>query len=286
MSEVNGPEGTTSDNRTQLDATAAGGSNGGGETWVAGLQDEENRTLVEAKKWAGPDDALKSYRELQNHASKALTMPGEDATAEDWDAFYSKLGRPEKADGYEYQMPEGLPDNFPYDEGLAVESRNWAHEAGLSPKQAQTMHGKFVQYAAAQQAQHDKAMQKAEGETHRALVQEWGEPDTEGYKRNVELTTRAARQLGVMEDLTKAGMIAADGGVRSATLAKALAKVGAAMFAEDSVLSGGGGVLKNPFSDGDSFNLTDQGKIIRSDPRKAAALIRAAGGDPAVYGLK
>lgn len=285
MTDVNGPEVKASDNRTVVDAAADGGSNSGGETWVAGLQVEENRALVEAKQWGSPDDALKSYRELQTHASKALVPPGEGATAEDWSAFHAKLGRPEKPDGYEYRMPEGLSDNFAYDEALAVESRNWAHEAGLTPRQADIMHGKMVQYTDALQKQHDDAMLKAEGEAHRDLIREWGDADTEGYKRNVEMAARAARNLGVMDDLTKAGMIAPDGGIRSATLAKALAKVGTTMFGEDSVLTGGGGVLKNPFSSGDSFNLTEQGKILRSDPKKAASLIRAAGQDPATYGL-
>ena len=74
------------------------GSNGGDENWVAGLQIEDNRTLVEAKQWKSADDAIKSYRELEAHASKALKVPGADATAEDWDAFYGKLGRPESPD--------------------------------------------------------------------------------------------------------------------------------------------------------------------------------------------
>lgn len=262
------------------------GSNGGGETWAAGLQVEENRALVEAKQWGSIDDALKSYRELQTHASKALQLPGENATAEDWDKFYSKLGRPEKAEGYELKLnAEAIPQDFPYDEKSAIEFRNWAHEAGLTPRQAQMLHDKFVGYQSEAFVAAKEAAAKREADTHRELVSEWGDPDTASYKQNVELMSRAVSQLGLKSALAELGALSGDGAVRNATLAKALAKVGKELYAEDTLATTANGVLSNPFSDGDSFNLTEQGRLIRSDPRKAKALIQAAGKKPADFGL-
>nr|BDD44477.1 scaffold protein [Bacilli bacterium]BDD44721.1 scaffold protein [bacterium] len=40
----------------------------------------------------------------------------------------------------------------------------------------------------------------------------------------------------------------------------------------------------NPFSK-DSFNMTEQGQLIRNDPDKARELIKQAGGNPALFGL-
>lgn len=285
MSDANGLS-DQGNNRADATVVADQGSNGDGKTWAAGLQVEENRALVEAKQWATPDDAIRSYRELETHASKALRLPGDNATADDWNAFYSKLGRPEKADGYELKLnAESVPQDFPYDEKSAIEFRNWAHEAGLTPRQAQTLHDKFVGYQAGAFGAAKEAAAKREGDTHRDLVTDWGDPDTSTYKQNVELMSRAVAQLGLKSALVELGALGADGAVRNATLAKALSKVGKELYAEDSMATTASGALSNPFSDGDSFNLTKQGELLRSDPRKASALIRAAGKKPAEFGL-
>lgn len=285
--QANGPAGegqqTTAAASTALTDQ---GSNGGAANWVAGLQAEENRALVEAKQWASPDDALKSYRELQTHASKALTVPGDNATAEDWDRFYSKLGRPETPDKYELKLnTEAVPQDFPYDEKSAIEFRNWAHDAGLSPRQAQALHDKFVGYQANGFNTARQAVEKAQGDAHREIVREWGDPDTNGYRQNVELMSRAVAQLGLKDSLIKGGIISADGSVLDHKVAFAFAKVGKELYGEDTMATNANGVLKNPFSD-DAFNLTEQGRLVRDDPRKAAALMRAAGKNPASYGLK
>lgn len=286
MSEAaNGPAATQTTAQTST-VIADQGSNGDGKTWAAGLQVEENRALVEAKQWASPDDAIKSYRELETHASKALRLPGENATADDWNAFYSKLGRPEKPEGYELKLnAETVPADFPYDEKGAIEFRNWAHEAGLTPQQAQKLHDRFVGTQAGNLAAAKEAALAKEAKAHRDIVGEWGDPDTSLYKQNIELAGRAIQQLGLKEALVEGGVISGDGAIRNAAIAKAMAKVGKELYAEDTLATNANGVLSNPFSDGASFNLTKQGELIRSDPRKAKALIQAAGKKPSDYQL-
>lgn len=261
------------------------GSSGDNANWVAGLQAEENRALVEAKKWGNPDDALKSYRELETHASKGLHMPGENATADEWKAFYGKLGRPETPDKYELKLnTELVPQDFPYDENSAIEFRNWAHEAGLNPKQAQQLHDKFISHQAGQFGQSREAMAKAEGDTHREIVRTWGDPDTNGYRENLEYASRAISQLGLKESMVKGGILSKDGSILDAKIAFAMAKVGKELYGEDTMATNASGNLNNPFADA-TENLTAAGQLVRSDPRKAAALIRAAGKKPAEYGL-
>lgn len=283
---VNGPgdADAAADNRTVVDPNANGGSNGSGNDWLAGLE-TDNRSLVEAKGWKGPNDAIKSYREAESRLGQTLSVPGEGATAEDWNKLYDKLGRPATPDKYELKVDrENLPADFPYDETLAVNFRNWAHENGLNPRQAQALHDKWVASAAeGYQAQAQKVVQEQEA-AHRELLSKWGDKDSDGYKKNVELMSRAARELGLADALKQAQMITPDGGIRNATLAQALARVGRELFAEDSYATGDGGVLSNPWSS-DNFNLTEQGRLVRSDPNKARALIRAAGHNPAQYGL-
>lgn len=293
-STANGPEATatadaaaaaTTDNRAGETSTTLNGSGDGGGDWLAGLS-EDNRSLVEAKKWDAPEAVVKSYRDLEAHASKALVPPSEDAKPEDWDAFYGKLGRPENPDGYEFKLPEGVPEDMPYDDTLKTEFQTWAHEAGLTPKQAAMMHDKYVQQAGQQYstAVEDTAT-KVTG-AHDELTKAWGDPGSEKYQRNVELADRAIRQLGGEElrtELKQFGFMTDKGEVASAKITQMLANIGEQLYAEDAVYAGPT-ATDNPFADGKQ-NLTEQGKIVRSDPKRAKALIQAAGKNPALYGL-
>lgn len=261
------------------------GSSGSDVNWAAGLQAEDNRALVEAKQWKSPDDAIRSYRELESHLSKNLTVPGADASADEWNAFYGKLGRPDTADKYELALnTETVPQDFPYDENSALEFRNWAHEAGLSPRQAQVLHDKFVAHQAGGFTAMRENAAKLEGDTHREIVNQWGDPDTDGYKKNLEYASRAIGQLGMKDELIRLGALSSEGSVLSSKLAFALAKVGKEMYAEDSVATNANGTVNNPFST-ENFNLTQAGALIRSDPAKAKSMIRSAGLNPADYGL-
>lgn len=233
--ETNGPSGESQET-TAADSTVITEvkPEGDGETWVAGLQAEDNRALVEKKQWKTPDDAVKSYRELEALASKSLRVPGEKATEEEWDAFYVKAGKPEKPEGYELKLnPEAVPENFPYDEKSAQEYKLWAHEGGLNPKQAQKLHDKFVAHQAAQFKAAQEDTLKREETAHREIVSAWGEPETPAYKENLELAGRAIHGLGLKDALVQGGIMSADGAIKNSVIATAMLKVGKELYSED-----------------------------------------------------
>lgn len=289
---ANGPVETPTTAQSESTVIPAQGSNGETGIKVAGPLVEDNRALVEAKKWAGDDGSmdlnkvLEAYRNLESHVGKSVVVPGEGATAEEWNAFYTKLGRPPTPNDYTLQFQrEGVPENFPYSEADAVEFRNWAHELGLSPKQAQGLHDKFIGKQAGMFSGMAEQQVQRETSAHRQIVDTWGEPETEGYKQKVEFASRAINQLGLREALVEGGMLSKDGAILNAKTAFAMARVGREMFGEDSFGDNPGGQLNNPFQDGSNFNLTKQGQILRSDPKKASSLIRAAGKSPKDFGI-
>jgi hypothetical protein len=101
----------------------------------------------------------------------------------------------------------------------------------------------------------------------------------------VELGRRAIKQLDLQDSFTAAGLMEpGTGNVTDAKVAFAMAKIGAAQYAEDTMFGGPGAGIVNPFSDA-TANMTQQSLLIKSDPRKAANLIRAAGKTPADFGL-
>lgn len=281
---------TTDTAPTTTDAPVAGTTVAPASDWTTALS-EDTRATVAAKGWKSPEDPIKSYNELfrafSDTKAKSLVPPGDDAKPEDWDAFYAKLGRPEKPDGYDFKLPEGLPETFPYDAKDAAEFKNWAHEEGLTPKQAQRLHDKFVSRQAGTLQAHSEASAKAIEEAHGTLVKEWGDPSSDKYKRNQELANRAIRQQGgseLLKELQSIGALGPNGEVKAPKLAVMLAKTGEALYAEDTSFGGTGGVGPNPFSP-KSLDLTKQGQIIRTDPDLARTLIRNAGDDPKGWGL-
>ena len=267
------------------------GSNGGGTTWVSGLQDEGNRALVEARKWDSMDAALKSYSDLEKHQGDLLKGPGPEATAEDWSKHHSARGRPEQPAGYEFKMPENLPADFPYDNDRAEAFKVLAHEAGLTPREAQQIHDKEVVTQATQWTEMMKAEETRRGEAHDAVVKAWGgDAEGETYKRKTELSNRAIRQNGgdeLKQELVDFGLASPMGdgtiAIKAPQIAQLLASVGEKLYAEDGLYSAPGS-MKNPWSDS-TENLAEQGRVLRDDPQRARALIAAAGLQPSVYGL-
>lgn len=280
------------DTATETTATATDNGSGGvvANDWTAAL-DEDTRKTVGAKGWKSPADAVKSYTELfrtyTETTQNALKLPAPDAPDAEWDAVFAKMGRPEKPEGYEFKLPDGLPDVFFYDDTAAQEFRAMAHEAGLSPKQAAKLHDKWVLSQAHKAATFAEKMETQAREAHNALVKEWGDPDSESFKRYRELSNRAIRHNGgdaLLSELKSVGALGPNGEVRTPALAKMLAKVGTELYAEDSLYGGPGGGGPNPFSD-KTVNLTEQTRLIRTDPDRARALIRATGQDPSLWKL-
>lgn len=248
----------------------------------AGLQDEGTRTWIEKKGYKSVEDLAKAAANQESIIGSSVRVPASDAPKEEWEKFYSKTGRPEKPDAYEFKRPEGLPADLPYDEALAGNFKTWAHGAGLNGQQAQTLHDQFALAQAEQAKAHVTKLSKAVEDTADALVKDWGPQDSEGFKSKHEMANRALKKLGLVESFQKSGIILQDGALTDHALAKAFAAIGEKMFSEDSIdgdaVPGG----KNPFKDG-SYNLTEIMALVKSDPDQARRLAREAGKDPAQW---
>lgn len=252
-------------------------------SYLDGLS-QDNRLVAETKGWDDPNQIIQSYGELESRLGKTLNVPDEGASAEDWDRLYARLGRPDSAEGYAFDLPENLPEDFPYDGESAQAFASWAHEAGLNPHQAQSLHDRFVHHQAETLDDMNAVNARREGDAFKALIGTWGAEDSEVFARKTAMAAAAMRDAGEAgEALTSAGLMAPDGGVRDARLAIWLSKLGERFFTEDS-LDGGAAMnwSGNPFA-GETLNATEQAKLIRSDPETAIAYMRAAGlapGDP------
>ena len=247
--------------------------------WMKAYSPESQEAILK-NNWKTPDEVLKSYAELRKTVSeKGLQEPPATATKAEWDAYFEARGTPKLASEYTFALPKDAPPDMPYDAAFADQFKNWAKDAGLTKAQASALHDKYVgQTLAAVRAQVADMNTKVTS-AHAELTKTWGAVDSESYRKNVELATRAIQNLD--PDLSKAfksaGLMTPDGTVMDASIAKALAKVGQRMYAEDQLYGAGQRVAeKNPWAKG-SENLTKQGEIYKDDPARANALRQAAG---------
>lgn len=257
-----------------------------GFDWAGAGFDADNLSKIEAKGWKSPADVLKGYNELERKLGEgSITQPDpETASQEDWDAYYSKLGRPEKPDDYQFKLSESIPADLPYDSAFADQYRQWCHEAGLSPRQADALHSKYMESFAEQATQAFTQVDEKVTNSHNELVKHWGAPEEPGFQKHVDSATRAMRGLGIEDSLKAAGVIHESGAVMDANIALALDRIGASMFREDQFFDGGPSATNNPFADSNP-NYTEQSSLIAQDPLRARHLIRAAGKNPSDFGL-
>lgn len=166
--------------------------------WRAALPDDlkadKSLEQFKGKDWAevGPTLA-KGYVETKKMVGGSLKVPKEDATPEEWGAFYTALGRPESPDKYGTKVPEFPPEAGvpPLDQVAFTEFLGVSHAAGLTAKQVQAVMDWYGGFTLANvdkftefQAQHRKVAETT-------LKKEWGA----AYSRNVQLARQAVRDL-------------------------------------------------------------------------------------------
>lgn len=257
-------------------------------------EDKDIREWINKTGFKGPKDIAKSAFEQQKLLGNSIRIPGEKATDEERNAFLDKLGRPKEAKGYTFEAPKDLPEDLPYDGERAGEFRGLAHSLGLTDAQARGIHDWYASKTVEDFKAHgagtaEKQLTSAKEQTA-ILVKEWGPLDGDQMRTNLAFADKALREVGgdeALAEFQRVGLIGSDGRmIQSASIAKMLAKVGAALYTEDAVLKGRTDRLDNPFAEGKSFNVSNQMKVIKEDRDMALSLIAAAGKTPKDFGLK
>jgi hypothetical protein len=185
--------------------------------WTEGLGDDST-AFIQNKGWDSPGKMLESYRNLEKFAggSKDLVeLPGADATPEQMDSFFNKMGRPETPDKYDLKMPEGG------DKELDGWFRETAHKHGISSKQAQGLYedwngmaeGKMASMAEQSAAQGEKDIA--------SLKKEWGQT----YNSQIDAGKNAVRALGYKQE----ELSALESEMGTANMLKLFARMGSKM---------------------------------------------------------
>jgi len=116
----------------------------------------------------------------------SVRIPKEDAPQEEWDAFHSKMGRPDSPDGYDFVQPE-LPEGVNWDKGMLDWFEKSAHKRGVSKSVAQGLMDDWNEYQFNQAHESQKTMQQE----LQSLQDRWGDK----FDGRVELGLRGIERL-------------------------------------------------------------------------------------------
>lgn len=160
---------------------------------------EEDAAFVNNKGFKSVGDVVTGYRNLEKFtgvpADKILKMPDEN-NADEVNAFYKKLGRPDKAEDYKFEIAEGQ------DDAIAKAIAPELFKAGLSQKQAAAIY-KTLETAKIEQG---KAAEAAAIKAEEDLKSEWGT----NYDNNLKAAQQAAKIAGVTAEQIEALQKATD----------------------------------------------------------------------------
>lgn len=213
-------------------APPAGGNPpaGGSADWTSGLN-EDLKGYVTTKGFKDVSAVLDSYRNSESLIGKLtgadkdrmLALPAKDDDAEGWSKVHTRLGRPEKADGYSFK---GENAEF------VKTFKEVFHGAGLSDKQATAVVAKWNDFQNGRVAADKAAFETKAAAELDGLKKEWGG----AYEQNEAVVDRAAAAFG-MNEQQLLGLRSAMG---VAGAMKFLHAVGSKM-GEGEFVSGGGG---------------------------------------------
>jgi hypothetical protein len=160
-------------------AAGAGGDAGGGadpaflELFSAEGGDADNPSARDYIKGLGvkdPNHLAQLLRDNQKAArAGGIKVPGEGAKPEEIAAYHKAIGVPEKVEGYEFAMPEGVTEDM-LDMNLIPKVREAALAAG-APAAGFTGMAEAVIAAQLDQMQADRTAEDAD---YQAKVKEWG----------------------------------------------------------------------------------------------------------------
>lgn len=193
--------------------------------WHAGLDSDalgwvQNRGLDKLDAGAAALASIKQARELEKlrgvPADRLLTLPQDLNAKGALDAIYNRLGRPEKAEGYQFKFTAEMAAE---EKSIADALAPGFHAAGLTQAQAAEIFNGFRDFANKAAAEAQAAEEAANAAGVQKLKDEW--KDT--FDLNLAIARATASKLGLDEET----VAALEKSMGNAGVVKMLQKIGA-----------------------------------------------------------
>ena len=179
----------------------------------------------------GATEVGQYIKELQSFAGKKGDIPKSDATEEDWNNFYSKLGRPESVEGYNFTIGDEFTklvdkEAIPEIENSVQSLKQQAFEMGATSDQAEGLVDWFLSEIADNVTNQKSKYDEVQKDLNSQLQKEWGD-EYDGINKGIDALLLAN---GFLEDDLQ--MMRESGILNDPALAMTLGKI-AAKFDDD-----------------------------------------------------
>lgn len=172
----NAPDTANAGNGGNPGAGTGGNDNGGGELWYSSLP-EDLRGDSNITKYKSAEELARGHISAVSMLGRdKIPMPKSDAEYLD---VYKRLGMPETKDDYKFEGNEyNIPENiYPKQEQEAdrVAFRGWAHELGLTQKQAAGLYDRFMKHQVGSMQNINRHVDIEMAKCNDVMRQTWGE---------------------------------------------------------------------------------------------------------------
>ena len=133
------------------------------------------------------------HEALLSKLGTSVTIPTEMSTPEQWNEFYTKLGRPESADKYAFE--DNLPEGLEIDEKLDADYRALAFDIGLTSNQAQKLRAFYNSAVETAYKANQKDVQTRLAEATEKAVAEIKDMWGADYKAKTKIAMNTARSV-------------------------------------------------------------------------------------------
>ena len=186
------------------------------DSMLSQIDNEDVKSAGFWKNLEGKDanEVGKYIKELQSFAGKKGDIPKSDASQEEWDAFYNKLGRPENVDGYDFTIGDEFTkvvgeESVPFFENAVEEFKKEIFKIGASAEQAEDLVDWYLGFVANSIEEDNKAVEENIETMESQLRKEWGD-SYDGMMNGIEVMLKAngmpeenvefAKESGLLKD--------------------------------------------------------------------------------------
>jgi len=206
------------------------------DSMLESMTDEEvkGHKMWDNLKGKSADELGKYVRELKSFTGKKGDIPkplDEGGTEEEWNAFHSKLGRPDSIDGYDWNLGADFRELVGDQSAFYEQATDWfkdaAFKAGISNSKAEELFNGYLEMTADQFKSVGEIRETRESEAAVSLKNEWGD-SREGIELGIKamLKEKGGLDAEAVDSLIDAGLF------KEPKLAIALGKI-SSKFADD-----------------------------------------------------
>lgn len=152
------------------------------ESMLSQIDDEDVKSAGFWKNLEGKDanEVGKYIKELQSFAGKKGDIPSKDASEEEWNEFYAKMGRPESIEGYDFTVNDEFKElvgeeAVPFFEQAIDGFKEQAFKLGASVDQADELVDWYLGQIAEDVQETNKVNEQYYADQEAELKKEWGD---------------------------------------------------------------------------------------------------------------